>query len=524
MKKDTKIGFIITYFHASEEGLKLLKETIRTISKENYYVVLASHSPVDEAIQEIVDFYFFQRKNIVDDRKYSHGVAESNLIEISLKHLKDQGIEWTYKSSYDIEIIDINEFKRWDKREFSFVSCNWGNNFICTNSFFTNVNFLLKNVRFYKTIDEMFSVNTVLENCWEFDFVTKELQSQIYSFKDKSEFFGKNKIDVLYYDYNLIDFWYSENEKKFFVCNRSTQIDRAHIRIFDYETDLCIYLDRNFNLAKDIVFWIIPPFSNNLSFSKNGFYLEVYLENITIRKNILIKDFDEKHKLSNKFGLIKNTEVKFNEFSDFNNLKIYQKFGINLESINNFVDIGANYGMASVSFIENEIKSYLVEADPKNVEILDRIWSNNSKIKIIDKAVSDKDGSIDFYISPGIHSVVSSLFETDVNGNSVRQKVSVKSITPNTLIEDYIEEETIDLLKIDIEGSEYDFFRTISDENLCKVKRFLIEFHNNDNYRVMEIITKLASNGYRYKFSKWSDGCGDFIPENKMGVIYAERH
>ena len=41
-------------------------------------------------IQEMCDFYFYQQKNIVDNRKYSHGVAESNLMEISLNHLKVQ--------------------------------------------------------------------------------------------------------------------------------------------------------------------------------------------------------------------------------------------------------------------------------------------------------------------------------------------------------------------------------------------------------------------------------------------------
>ena len=149
---DTKIGFIITYFHNSKEGLEILKENLRIISRENYYLILASHSPLDIELQSMCDWYFYQSKNIIDDRRYSHGVAESNLIEISLNHLKEQNINWTYKVTYDIEINDINEFLKWRVDGCEFISCNWGSNVMCTNSFYSNVNFLLENITFYKTM------------------------------------------------------------------------------------------------------------------------------------------------------------------------------------------------------------------------------------------------------------------------------------------------------------------------------------------------------------------------------------
>ena len=524
MKTDTKIGFIITYFHTSDEGLNLLIDNLKTISRENYYLVLASHSPLDKDIQEMCDFYFYQQKNIVDDRKYSHGVAESNLVEICLKHLKDQKIDWTYKITYDVEIVDVNEFKKWNIDGYQFVSCNWGTNIICTNSFFSNINFLLENITFFRSIEEMFSVNTVLENCWEANFRNNDVLDKIYSFNDKYEFYGQNKIDLCFYNYNKIDFWYSPEESKFFIKNGDIDIKGAHFRIFDYYTDVCIYLNRNFDLVQDIVFWFIPPFNSNLDKSVNGFYLELYLENQIIRKNILIKDFDLKHPLSNKFKLIKNTEVKFNEYSDFSDMNIYKSFGINIDEVNNYVDIGANYGMSSILFVEKEIKTYMVEADQSNIEILNSMWSKNSKIKIIDKAVSSVDGEIIFYESPGIGSVVSSLYENDANGNNLdRREVRVQSITPNTLIDELIDEEEIDLMKIDIEGAEYDFFETITNENLRKIKRIIVEYHNNDNYRAMNILEKLTYCGFKFKLSKWSPECGDYIIENRMGVIYAEK-
>jgi len=119
---------------------------------------------------------------------------------------------------------------------------------------------------------------------------------------------------------------------------------------------------------------------------------------------------------------------------------------------------------------------------------------------------------------------VSSLYEIDANGNSIqRTKVTVDSITPNTLISSFVEEDFIDLMKVDIEGAEYDFFETITDDNLKKVKRLIIEFHNNDGLKAMSIITKLTKNNFKFKLSKWTNECADYIIQNKMGIIYAER-
>jgi FkbM family methyltransferase len=523
MKKDTKIGFIITYFHNSEEGLNLLKENLKILGREDYYLILASHSPLDLELQKLSDFYFYQSKNIIDDRKYSHGVAENNLIEISLSHLKSQAINWTYKVTYDIEILDVNEFNKWRHIDFDFISCNWGPNIICTNSFFANIDFILENIKFYKSIEEMFAVNNVLENCWEHDIRSKNLINKIYSFENKQVFYGVNKIDKLFYDYNQIEFWYSPEELRFYIKS-SMNTDTFHIRIFDYYTDICIYLNKEFTLNKDVTYFIIPPFNVNLSKSKNGFYLEVYLENRTIVKNILIKDFDFKHTLSKKFKLIKDLEVKFNEFSDFDDLSIYKVFDLDINKIKNYVDVGACYGMASVPMIERGIKTYMVEADVKNVEILKKMWDKNSHIKIIDKAVSNIDGEIDFWIQEGMESVVSSIYPDDVfnQTNIKRKKIKITSITPNKLV-NIIEEDEIDLMKVDIEGAEYDFFESISNENIKKIKRFIIEFHRNENYKVMEIIKKLTENDFVFKLSKWSPECGDYIVENKMGVIYASK-
>jgi FkbM family methyltransferase len=237
----------------------------------------------------------------------------------------------------------------------------------------------------------------------------------------------------------------------------------------------------------------------------------------------MIKDFRLKDPNSKRFQRIKKKEVKFNEYCDFMNFDLYNNFDIDIKQIKNYVDVGACYGFAILPFVNQNTKIYMVEPDENNLEILNEMWSNSNKIKIINKAISDVNGKINFYLEDDL-TVVSSIFETNALGNSEgRRSVEVSSITPDNLIENYVDESEIDLMKVDIEGAEYQFFESISENNMVKVKRFIIEFHNNSDFRVMSILKKLAKNGFSYKLAKWNDLDGDFIAENKMGIIYAQK-
>ena len=523
-----KHGFIVTYFKSSPEGEKVLIDLIKTISSMNVYLVLGSHTAdVPLEIQKLCDFYFYQELNIVDNRKYSHGVAENNIIEIALQHLKWKGIEWTYKSCYDIVVNDISRFRDWVlDYKYDYVTCNWGHNFLATHSFFANVDFILNNIRFYKTVEEMFSVNNVLENCWQYDIESKNLKHRVYSFKDKNEFYGEsNKMDVIGYNYHKIDFWYNEEENRFYTANNGVDF-RGQVKLFDYYSDLCLYRIDDHNQPSGIVMWFVPPFPQSVPLSKNGWYVEYYFDDITVRSTYGVKDFNDREPLRKAFGTFRwHPDMKYHEYSELSEFDLYKndEFNIDLKSIRNYVDVGANFGFGGVYPINNGIKCYLIDPDKNNLDVMENAFSKNSKVKIYPYAICDVDGTIDFYVDNDA-SVVSSIFEVNANGKiDNRQKLTVPAITPNTLIEKYIDEDYVDYMKIDIEGAEYIFFETITDANIKKIKKMVIEFHNNDNYQVLSILTKLAKNDFKFKLDNWGSYTDSFIVGNKMGIIYAWR-
>jgi FkbM family methyltransferase len=524
MRTDIKHGFIVTYYRSSEESEKLLTDMIDVLSKENFYLVLAAHSLVPIEVQEKCDFFIYESLNISDDRRYSHGVAESSLIEMAMDHLRYQNIEWTFKTCYDIILRDTSIFpKVTQDYKWNMVTCNWGEHFICTHTFFANVNFILDNITFYKTVEEMFENSNILELCWQNDIVNRNLKDQIFIYESKAHLFGpSNKIDVVGYQYHNVEFWLEQNEGKFYIRNNGSEY-KAELRIFDYYSDTCLYVNKEFHQPPGMTHWIVTPVNDYLNQSKNGFYLEIYLEHKIIRKNILVKDFRWKDPNSKRFQKIKRKEVKFNEYCDFMSFDLYNNFDINISEIKNYVDVGACYGFAILPFVNQDTKIYMVEPDENNIDILTDMWSNTSQIKIIDKAVSNTNGTIRFYLEDDL-TVVSSIFETNALGNDKgRRAVEVSSITPDNLIENYVDEFEIDLMKVDIEGAEYQFFESISKESMSKVKRFIIEFHNNEDFKVMNILKKLVTNGFTYKLSKWQPWDGDFVAENKMGIIYAKK-
>jgi FkbM family methyltransferase len=158
------------------------------------------------------------------------------------------------------------------------------------------------------------------------------------------------------------------------------------------------------------------------------------------------------------------------------------------------VDLGACKG-EFINELENFFKikkAVLVEAIPTNFKTL----PNKDNYTLYNMAVSkNNDEVISFYEdlnSPYNGSKIFNYF------NGIEHKI--KTITLESLMEknniDYI-----DILKIDIEGSEYEILPNISDECYSKIKQITVEFHdfidNNLKFKTQEIISKLENLGFQ---------------------------
>ena len=523
-----RLGMVVTFYKTNYNTYELLYRTIKSLCFEDWFIVLATHSAVPEKIQEMCDLVIFESENIADQRKFSHGVAETSLIRKSLNALKEMGIEWTFKICYDTDLNDLSALKGWIKDyDYDFVSCKWGEKNVSTNSFFANVRFTLDTFSYFDSIEAMFERSFFIEDIWDQDANTKGISERIFTYRSKEEMFGSNTMDTQSFSYDRIEFRFDEGQKTFYVDNNGDTPVAGKFSIVDYYSDLAIFIDESFVGNGGI--WIMPnPIFLNNDLPKNGYYLEVSDNqgNVLLRRNVGIKDYRLKHKLHRIHNGIRRgmsrycMDTKYPELVSFDKLKLYDKFGLNKREIRTFIDAGAHAGMFTLAMIESGAKKgYMIEPEPHAYEILrDNLETN--WLKVVDKALYKENCKVEFNIF--------SEFETtnsiDPNWQAnIKEKIQVDAITVDEFFDRYVEEDKIDLFKIDIEGGEYDAFRGMSDETMNRCESFLIEFHSNKNFRAMELVERLVRNGFNVAFDKYHQHDNDNYMLNDMGIIFASK-
>lgn len=177
--------------------------------------------------------------------------------------------------------------------------------------------------------------------------------------------------------------------------------------------------------------------------------------------------------------------------------EIYNKFNFcDLEENAVVLDLGANVGIFSL-YISNKNKTckvYSYEASALNYNYLQKnITINNLNIFAYNYAVTAKDkGMVKLHIHP-----------RGSGGNTLYKEASKDSIKycliPQINLDKILKINNlnkIDLLKMDIEGSEYEVLFNTSDETFSKINKFVLEIHDIEGYKREDLILFLRSKGF----------------------------
>lgn len=179
------------------------------------------------------------------------------------------------------------------------------------------------------------------------------------------------------------------------------------------------------------------------------------------------------------------TEVVIND--NYNIEKIKEK---NLT----IIDIGGHAGYFSLKIADKAKKIYTYEPNPKKYNILKRnIMINNLEKKITAKeqAVGKNKTKKILYLS-----------EKGDAENSTTIKTKNKILVDTTTIPEIFERNKIkkcDILKMDIEGGEYEILYNLPNEYFKRINKIIIETHEIDNKRRnnKELNKYLKKVGYR---------------------------
>lgn len=178
------------------------------------------------------------------------------------------------------------------------------------------------------------------------------------------------------------------------------------------------------------------------------------------------------------------------------------------------IDIGANVGFFGIQLL-SKISSatiYAYEPVPANVKTLQHTLQQNPRLaksmRLFPMAVTGKPvDKLELFAEVEENSqVVASVFANFHENNS--KKISVPCITLTNIIQKN-NLQSVDLMKMDCEGSEYDIMYNTSPELIRRIKKMMIEVHdlNKDRNNISAFNQYIQSLGYTTHYSPINSFC-----------------
>lgn len=292
-----------------------------------------------------------------------------------------------------------------------------------------------------------------------------------------------------------INISYDKTQNKFDITYETDMNRGTLMSIKDINSKACIYSSFLNSSGAGSSWWVIPLPKNVIDFENSpyfgGFLIELRDESgeLLETRRMEIKDIPIKKPVID----ISNTEPVFMNYEEFFIEGVYDNY--DLDNCNVVFDIGANVGMWTKYILtRNAKKVYCFEPNKKAISHLKESLKNDSNTAIVEKAVYKENTSLQFYIDDS-NSLISSLIPESGHTPSY----NVDAITLEEAIRESGESH-IDLVKIDVEGSEFGIIESLTQETANKIDSFLIEYHDfyfqEGMQKVYDLIGKLENLGY----------------------------
>jgi FkbM family methyltransferase len=178
------------------------------------------------------------------------------------------------------------------------------------------------------------------------------------------------------------------------------------------------------------------------------------------------------------------------------------------------VDAGANIGVTALYYavMYPHAHIYCFEPLPDNLALLrENLAPFDGRITIIPTGLSDHEGMMDFHLADNVNDFSAGGFG-DWGDQSVTLGTfpiaSFKSLMSKYGISN------VDLLKLDIEGSEWPALKGMPEDMIAKIAVVIGELHGKNDFDVIALLSKTHRVGYRKNF--WNDHATSFVAVNRM--------
>ena len=314
--------------------------------------------------------------------------------------------------------------------------------------------------------------------------------------------------------YQLFDCTLDTSEQKVYYSTSELLRGNITVSIKDIDSHAVIWSVSHEEVPVGISFWILPTPKHVVNFETEptfgGVRVEFFIDGEFVQYNefrLRTPSVDKP-----KLKLVNHTHPNYANYCEFFVEKIYDKY-LKGKSFGTVVDVGANIGVWTeyIRHVANVGNVYMVEPNQEALQILKKYFVDESTT-VIEKAMSDKDGELEFYTDSS-NSLISSISNYD----SFQSSYKVNTISMHSFMKQY-NLSKIDLLKVDIESGEYPLFDSLSIEDLNKIDNILMEFHifagRTFEKDVMSLVDKLKQ-VYSVEIHKLHD---------KGGYIFASKN
>ncbi len=155
----------------------------------------------------------------------------------------------------------------------------------------------------------------------------------------------------------------------------------------------------------------------------------------------------------------------------------YRLGSLGLPELNTVVDIGANVGLFAARIAPQAGRVVAYEPMPVNFAELEKNTAGLDNVVAVRAAVAGQSGQLRFY-SP-LAAKRSGIFSAypETGSHDMSQHVDVPAMTLDALFEQH-EIERCDLLKLDVEGAEYEILHAASETSWARICRIYGEYHD----------------------------------------------
>ncbi len=173
------------------------------------------------------------------------------------------------------------------------------------------------------------------------------------------------------------------------------------------------------------------------------------------------------------------------------------------------IDCGAHIGLSALNFALRApaAQMHCFEPDPESAEWL-RLFIGRAglahRVHVHQEAVARRSGPVRFYSRSRWKRSLHSSLDGD------RDDLPASPVTvPGIALSAFIGAQTVDLLKLDVEGSEVDvLLDLIESSSIEKVRHLIVEVHHDHRYpeRILRVIKLLVDVGFRFQLSAKAPG------------------